>query len=179
MKSGFASIQIEGENAKEMFKNETGGHRWQRIPPTETRGRVHTSTITVAVLDLQETDNSSVKDSDLEITTTKGSGPGGQHRNKTETCVIVTHKPTGVTVRCDAERSQYQNKFLAIRILKNKIVESESNTKKAQENKQRQAQIGSGERGDKIRTYRVKDDRLMDHRTGKKMSLTQWMKGKL
>ena len=179
MKGGFASIQIEGESAKKLFENEAGGHRWQRIPPTETRGRVHTSTITVAVLDLQSTDDTSVKDSDLEITTTKGSGPGGQNRNKLETCVIVKHKPTGVTVRCDAERSQHQNKFLAIRILKNKIVESENNKKRSQENQQRQTQIGSGERGDKIRTYRVKDDRLIDHRTGKKVSLTQWMKGKL
>lgn len=178
-KDGFVRLQIEGERAKELFKNETGGHRWQRVPPTETRGRVHTSTITVAVLDLQETDTIDIKESDLYVTTTKGSGPGGQHRNKTETCVIVKHMPTGVVVRCETERSQYQNKFLAIRILKRKIKESDDSKKQSAENSIRQSQIGSGERGDKIRTYRVKDDRIIDHRTGKKFSLTQWMRGKV
>ncbi len=160
-----------------MFENESGGHRWQRIPPTETQGRIHTSTVTVAVLDIQENSELDISYSDLEITTTKGSGPGGQNRNKVESCVVVKHKPSGLVVRSAAERSQSQNKSIAIDILKIKLKNNLDLSKKTEENDIRCNKIGSGERGDKIRTYRVKDDRIIDHRTGNKYSLKQWIKG--
>lgn len=172
-------MQIEGENAHDIFKNESGGHRWQRIPPTEVKGRVHTSTITVAVLDLKENQDLIILDSDIDIITTKGSGPGGQHRNKVESCVVVTHRPSGLVVRSESERSQYQNKITALSILKTKLRVVEENGRKNQENNIRKNQIGSGERGDKIRTYRVRDDRIIDHKSGRKVSLKQWQKGKI
>jgi peptide chain release factor 1 len=154
--------------------SEAGGHRWQRIPPTETRGRIQTSTITVAVLDLLAVSPTPFHESDLEITTTKGSGPGGQNRNKVETCVVIRHKPTGLVVRSATERSQYQNKTIALEILKSRLDQQEKKTQHSEQNAARQGQIGSGERGDKIRTYREKDDRVIDHRSGKKSSLINW-----
>lgn len=169
---------VEGEGAKALFQNESGGHRWQRIPPTEKRGRVQTSTITVVVLENTYDDNQQwFKPWEVELTTTRGSGPGGQNRNKTESCVIAVHKPTGIQVRIDNERSQHQNRRMALQVLKARI--DDLNAQKAFELlvKERKEQAGTGMRGDKIRTYREKDDIVNDHRTGTKSSLTNWLKG--
>lgn len=161
-----------------IFGNEAGGHRWQRVPPTETRGRIQTSTVTVAILNIPETVTISLDTKDLEITTMRGSGPGGQHRNKTESCVTVKHIPSGTIVRCDAERSQHQNKALALKILNAKLADTLNASIEKSANAARKQQIGSGMRGDKIRTYRVKDNICMDHRSGKKYRLDDWFQGK-
>ena len=178
-KSGFICIQIEGENAKDIFINESGGHRWQRIPPTEVNDRIHTSTVTVAVLELQSQTSFDLPMTDLEITTTKGSGPGGQHRNKVESCVVVKHKPSGIIVRSESERSQYQNKATALQLLNAKLKSLKESQQNNQTNSIRRGQIGNGERGDKIRTYRVRDNLIIDNKTGKKYSLKLWLKGSL
>jgi len=112
---GFISFVVEGDGAKALFENEAGGHRYQRVSPTERHGRVHTSTITVAVLDLAGEDNYIIREADVEFVATRGSGPGGQARNKIETCIVATHKPSGLSVRIDS-RSQYQNKRIALQV---------------------------------------------------------------
>lgn len=168
-------IAITGEGALVTFADESGGHRWQRIPPTERRGRVHTSTVTVAVLNT-ETHSPTFNENDVEVTTTRGSGPGGQARNKIETCVVATHRPTGISVRIDG-RSQHQNRQLAYRILSSKLAKIEHERLQVLEATERRQQVGTGMRGDKIRTYRVQDDQVTDHRTGQKFRLTNWMKG--
>lgn len=173
--SGFAAILLEGRDASE-FLHEGGGHRWQRIPPTERRGRVHTSTVTVAVLPLDEATEQSLPVGEVEITTTRGSGPGGQHRNTTDSCVIARHKPTGLTVRIDG-RSQHANRRLAMELLAGKVAEAAGKRQEAARNADRRKQVGSGERGDKIRTYRVRDDQITDHRSGRKMKLSAWLRG--
>jgi len=167
---------IEGDGSKALFENEAGGHRWQRVSPTERHGRVHTSTITVAVLDLESSDNYVVREADIDFVATRGSGPGGQARNKLETCIVATHIPTGLSVRIDS-RSQYQNKQIAMQVLKARLSELDAFKKMLEQNKDRKTQIGSGMRGDKIRTYREQDDRMIDHRTNKKSSLGEWVKG--
>lgn len=177
-RSGFLSFVCEGKGAKELFADESGGHRWQRVPPTEKRGRVQTSTITVAVLDMVNDydHHHELNMHEVDIATTRGSGPGGQHRNKTESCVVVTHKPTGIIIRIDS-KSQHQNKALALKILKSKLAEIKQIQKQAQANLSRKEQVGSGMRGDKIRTYREKDDIVIDHRSDQKWSLNAWLRG--
>lgn len=167
---------VRGEGAKELFENESGGHRWQRVSPTERHGRVHTSTITVAVLDLESNDSYQIRENDIEFVASRGSGPGGQHRNKTESCITATHRPTGTSVRIDT-KSQYQSKKIALQVLKARLSELDRFKKQIDQNKARQDQIGSGMRGDKIRTYREKDDQITDHRSNKKSSLGNWLKG--
>lgn len=174
-RSGFVSILVKGEGAEETFANESGGHRWQRIPPTEKRGRVQSSTVTVAVLGLLD-DHIEVNESDIEIKTTRGSGPGGQNKNKTETCVVVTHVPSKTTVRVDM-RSQYQSKQTALRILRAKLKQDIRDAAAAERHSDRKQQVGLGMRGDKIRTYRTKENQITDHRSGEKMKLTKWLKG--
>ena len=174
-KSGFISFLVEGDGAKKLFENEAGGHRWQTVSPTDKRSRIHTSTVTVAVL---EDDRSSfdVDNNDIEYIMTKGTGPGGQHRNKTESCVTAIHKPTGLSVRIDAKH-QNKNKVLATRILIERVAEQSRQQYTKKTSSKRKAQIGSGMRGDKIRTYRSKDDRVVDHVTGEKWKLKKWMRG--
>lgn len=175
-RSGFISVMFQGEGARATFSNEAGGHRWQRTPPNEKRGRVHTSTVTVAVFDSNDPTVPPLDYSSVDISTTKGSGPGGQHRNKTESCVVVTHRPTGITVRIDG-RSQHQNKQAAMKLLAARVQEHNLNVAVAQQDKQRRAQVGSGMRGDKVRTYRTQDDQVNDHRTGQRWRLRDWVKG--
>lgn len=150
---------------------ESGGHRWQRIPPTEKRGRVHTSTVTVAVFEVKPPEQWMIKDSEIEIFTTKDSGPGGQHRNKTESCVVMRHKPTGIEAKA-AEKSQHQNRRAAREMLEVRVAEFLSNQMKKKLDATRRDMIGSGMRGDKIRTYREQDNVVIDHRTGRKISLS-------
>jgi peptide chain release factor 1 len=171
---GFASFLIRGEGAQEFF-NETGGHRWQRIPPTERKGRAHTSTVTVAVLVMRQT-STHLNPCDVEIETTRGSGPGGQHRNTTNSCVLAKHLPTGLTVRIDG-RSQVQNRRLALEILATRLEDRAQHQDRAKVNQDRKGQVGSGQRGDKVRTYRVRDNMVTDHRTGQRWVLDKWLNG--
>ena len=162
----------------QVFQNESGGHRWQRIPPSEKKGRVHTSTVTVAVLPDNSEHGFTVDPNDLHWQTTKGSGPGGQNRNKRENCVVLTHKPTGLSVRVDS-KSQSQNKDQALVILLERLQTKSLSEKKGKRNSARRAQLGSGMRGDKVRTIRVCDGTVTDHGTGRKISLKKYLRGEL
>jgi len=154
-----------------------GAHQWHRIPPTETRGRVHTSVVMVAVLELLEAPAVEINSRDIEITTTKGSGPGGQNKNKVETDVILKHK-SGLTVRCGTERSQYQNKQLAFEILYSKLQKSSDIMFQKQFAQDKKSQMGSGHRAEKVRTYMVKHNLWIDHRNNERKDLKAWVKGK-
>lgn len=176
-RSGFISFTVTGNSAKKIFQNECGGHRWQRIPPTEKRGRIQTSTVTVAVLDPLDVTGAKLDLNDVEFSTTKGSGPGGQNRNTTDSCVIAIHKPSGMVVRIDNERSQHQNKATALNVLAARLYESAKNEVILNRQNARKSQIGSGMRGDKIRTYRSQDNYVIDNRTNKKHKLSKWLKG--
>lgn len=159
-----------------VFSSEAGGHRFQRIPPTERRGRVHTSTITVATIEVSRFEFR-LDPKDVEFSTSHGDGPGGQHMQKTESVVIATYKPTGDKVRIGTSRSQGENKEIALEVLQAKIAKRNQEELNSQINDKRRAQIGAGERGDKIRTYRSQDDRVTDHRTGKTWQLSKWRRG--
>lgn len=172
---GIAVAEFTGKAARVTFANEGGGHRWMRVPPTDKRGRVQTSTVTVAVM-FQDAELAGFKESDVDFATARGSGPGGQNRNKTESCVIATHRPTGITVRIDA-RSQHQNKALALRIMKSRIADIQAEQAAKSANANRKEQVGSGMRGDKIRTYREKEDQYVDHRTESKGKVSKWLRG--
>ncbi|MDD5547780.1 MAG: PCRF domain-containing protein [Candidatus Pacebacteria bacterium] len=167
---GFKSMvaQIKGESAYDDLKNESGVHRVQRVPKTEKAGRVHTSTISVAVLPEVELKQVNIKPSDLEITTFRSSGPGGQNVQKVESAVRILHKPTGVVVASQSERSQLQNRECAMSILCSKIYEAQRNAEAAKLGADRKEQIGTADRSEKMRTYNFPDDRITDHRVGKK-----------
>lgn len=138
---------------------------------------MQTSTVTVVVLDPDTVVGQRLDPKDVEITTARGSGPGGQNRNKTESCVIVVHKPTGTQVRIDNERSQHQNRAIALKLLAARLYEVEKQKLTSARENDRKNQAGTGMRGDKIRTYRTQDDQVTDHRTGEKWKLTKWLKG--
>jgi peptide chain release factor 1 len=146
------------------------------VPPNDKHGRVQTSTVTVATLDPEVPVAFELRESEVDIQKTKGSGPGGQARNKLETCVVVTHRATGLSVRVDM-RSQHQSKAMAMRILAARLRERAVTSAADERGAIRRAQVGSGMRGDKIRTYRTQDDRVTDHRTNRTSSLAQWMRG--
>ncbi|MDD5430800.1 MAG: PCRF domain-containing protein [Candidatus Pacebacteria bacterium] len=160
--------QIKGENAYEDLKNESGVHRVQRVPKTEKSGRVHTSTISVAILPEVEPKQVNINNSDLEITTFRSSGPGGQNVQKVETGVRILHRPTGVVVTSQNERSQFQNKENAMTALRSKIYEAQRSMEFAKLGAERREQIGTADRSEKMRTYNFPDDRITDHRVGKK-----------
>lgn len=172
---GFASLHLSGDRAMD-FSDEGGGHRFQRVPPTERRGRVQTSTVTVAVLPLNDSVIADVNPRDVEITTTRGSGPGGQHRNVTESCVLAKHRPTGISVRIDG-RSQHQNRAVALGVLAARIAELRKSEANQGRNDSRRDQIGTGMRSEKIRTYRTKDNTVTDHRSGCRWRLSDWLRG--
>lgn len=174
---GYISCIVQGKAALEIFLGESGGHRWQRVPPTEKRGRVQTSTVTVAVFDSTNSSESSLDMRDVEISTTTGSGPGGQARNKTQTCVIVFHRPSGLQIRVDNERSQHQNRATALKMLSCKLKTAELERQALERSLDRKEQVGSGMRGDKIRTYREQDDQVIDHVSGRKSRLSDWVRG--
>jgi peptide chain release factor 1 len=174
---GQTVLEITGENATKLFQKEPGGHRWQHVPSTEKHGRVHTSTITCAVLSLPNS-IPQFREEDLEETLyRKAAGNGGQNNNKTATAVRLTHKPSGIRVECCTERSQKQNRETARRLLLAKVL---GNAKIAQDleiAEKRKAQLGTGQRGDKVRSYREQDDIVKDHRTNKKTTLTKVRQG--
>lgn len=174
---GIATIAVSGAGVHTLFASESGGHRWQRIPPNEKRGRVQTSTVTVAILDPDDVQGHQLDLRDIDVTTARGSGPGGQNRNKTESCVIITHRPTGLQVRIDNERSQHQNKALAFKVLAARLYDADRERQVSVKNSDRKQQVGSGQRGDKVRTYRTQDDQVTDHRTGTKLRLSKWIMG--
>lgn len=174
---GFIAFRATGEGASRLFANESGGHRWQRVPPTEKRGRVQTSTVTVAVLREPTEQEVQLNESDLEIQAVRGSGPGGQARNKTASAIVIRHRPSGLMVRCDTTRSQPQNRATALSMLRAKLLDAKTTAVANATNDSRREQVGSGMRGDKVRTYRSQDDVVTDHRTGKKARLRDVVRG--
>ena len=160
------SFSIEGEGAYSRLKFESGVHRVQRVPETETQGRVHTSTVTVAVMPEAEEVEIDINPADLKIDTFRSSGAGGQHINKTSSAIRVTHLPTGMVVECQDERSQYKNKDKALKVLRSRLLaqkQAEHDSKIAAE---RRSQVGTGDRSERIRTYNYPQGRLTDHRIG-------------
>lgn len=169
--------RVSGEGAYAAFQHEAGGHRWQRVPPSEKRGRVHTSTVAVAVLGEPEAARVELPEKDLLYRATRGSGPGGQHRNKTSTAIQLTHLPTGLMVRVDGGRSQHQNRALALELLRARLFDGQRRTAAAAREAERRGQLGSGERGDKRRTIRCQDGVVVDHVLGQRWSLRQYLRG--
>lgn len=176
---GLMVLQVSGSGAKRAFQHESGGHRFQRIPPTEKRGRVQTSTITVACLDVPTEVDFVLYDRELTVQATRGSGSGGQKVNKTSSAIQMTHLPTGVMVRCESERSQHQNLATAKALLRAKLQERATEAVISGRNADRKAQLGVGARGDKVRSIALQRDQVTDHRTGKRMSAERYMKGDL
>ncbi len=176
-KPGFCLFKATGQSAHSIFAYESGGHRWQRVSPTEKRGRVQTSTVTVAAM-LEPAESSlHIRDQDLTIQTTKGSGAGGQHRNTTETAIQITHRPSGIQVRCESERSQSQNRRIALSLLRAKLLEQQATASTTARNVDRRNQIGTGQRGDKVRTVRVQDGIVTDERTKRKTTFKRYSEG--
>lgn len=165
---GFREItfMVSGEGAYSRFKFESGVHRVQRVPETEASGRIHTSTATVAVLPEAEDVEVEILPSDLEIETIKSSGAGGQHVNKTESAIRMLHKPTGIVVECQDERSQHKNRDKALKILKAKLFDIKQREQNDRIASERKSQVGSGDRSEKIRTYNYPQSRVTDHRIG-------------
>lgn len=159
-------MQVCGNGAYSRFKYESGVHRVQRVPATESQGRIHTSTVTVAVMPELEEVDIVLDERDLEITNTFSAGPGGQHMQKNATAARVVHKPTGIMIRIQSQRSLTQNKLMALQILQARLQEMEEAKQNAAVAAERKAQVGSGERSEKIRTYNYPQDRITDHRVG-------------
>ncbi len=173
-----ATFKISGNGVYSRFKFESGVHRVQRVPDTETQGRVHTSTITVAVLPEAQDVDVNLEEKDLKIDTCRASGAGGQHINKTESAIRVTHIPTGIVVYCQDQRSQVQNKETALSILKTKLYDKYKTEQDEKYAENRRTQIGTGDRSERIRTYNYPQGRLTDHRINFTVyALTEFLNG--
>lgn len=160
------SFAVKGNEAYRHFKFESGAHRVQRVPKTETQGRIHTSTATVLVMADVEEEDVEINPNDLEIDTMRSSGAGGQHVNKTDSAIRITHIPTGITVKCQDGRSQHDNRDKAMRIIRARIFEDAQQKKNAEINADRKSKVGGGDRSEKIRTYNYPQNRVSDHRIG-------------
>ena len=160
------SFMMTGEGAYSRLKYESGVHRVQRVPETETQGRIHTSTVTVAVLPEAEDVEVNIDPSDLRIDTFRSSGAGGQHINKTESAIRITHLPTGLVVECQDERSQYKNKDKAMKVLRSRLLDAQRTQQQNEVAQERHRQVGTGDRSERIRTYNYPQGRVTDHRIG-------------
>lgn len=181
-KGGFKEIVfgLEGDEVYSKMKYESGVHRVQRVPDTETQGRVHTSAATVAVLPEAEDVDIDINTADLRIDTFRASGAGGQHVNKTDSAIRITHEPSGVVVECQQERSQHQNKEKAMTMLRSKLYEAEEEKLRKERAEERKSQVSTGDRSAKIRTYNYPQSRLTDHRINLTLyNLDDIMKGEI
>ena len=164
---GFKEIisRVEGKDVYSQLKFESGAHRVQRVPDTESQGRIHTSACTVAVLpEVEEIDNIDINKSDLRIDTYRASGAGGQHVNKTDSAVRMTHLPTGIVVECQDERSQHKNRARAMSLLQAKLIDAAQEQQQSEQAESRRNLVGSGDRSERIRTYNYPQGRVTDHR---------------
>ena len=157
---------MEGVGAFSKLKFESGVHRVQRVPETDTQGRIHTSTVTVAVMPEAEEVELTIDPKDLRIDTFRASGAGGQHINKTSSAIRVTHLPTGMVVECQDQRSQQQNREQALKVLRSRLLQQKQDAYDAEYNARRHSQVGTGDRSERIRTYNFPQGRVTDHRIG-------------
>jgi peptide chain release factor 1 len=161
---------FSGANVRDVFQNEEGVHSWHRVPPTEKKGRVHTSSITVVILDEKHYEDVNLSSNEIKLETTRGTGNGGQHKNSTDSCVVVTHIATGIKVVRDG-RNQHKNKEEALKELKRRVNDLYRTGHVGDIVEERRNQIGNSDRSDKRRTYKVKDNLVIDHVTNKSTSL--------
>lgn len=170
-------LRVSGRGAEATFADEGGGHRWQRVPPNDKRGRMQTSTITVVVLPEPTPVEVVIDPRDLVWSTCRASGDGGQHLQKTESAVRLEHVPSGIAVRCESERSQHQNRATALGVLRARLFALAKEARRSERDAVRRAQAGSGERGDKRRTIREQDGFVTDHVSGRRWSFRDYERG--